>query len=203
MHMVFGRRGFFGYAVRPSGETYWFSNVPERDEPKRSERSPSNAEYFRRRLHEVHVDDPAEVRRIVDALTDGVGVYPIADLSAIPNWHRGRVCILGDAAHAIGPHAGQGASLALEDAFVVARCLRDIPDRSSAFAEFERLRRPRVDPVVRFARQTAQRKAPSGWLGRKVRDLVLPVFLRKGAQAAQALYQYPLDWDSPVRGIRL
>ena len=33
MHMVFGRRGFFGYAVRPSGETYWFSNFAQREEP--------------------------------------------------------------------------------------------------------------------------------------------------------------------------
>jgi 2-polyprenyl-6-methoxyphenol hydroxylase-like FAD-dependent oxidoreductase len=35
MHMVFGHRAFFGYAVRPSGETYWFSNFAQTTEPAR------------------------------------------------------------------------------------------------------------------------------------------------------------------------
>jgi 2-polyprenyl-6-methoxyphenol hydroxylase-like FAD-dependent oxidoreductase len=35
MRMIFGRRGFFGYAVRPSGETYWFSNFAQSEEPAR------------------------------------------------------------------------------------------------------------------------------------------------------------------------
>ena len=102
------------------------------------------------------------------------------------------MCLIGDAAHAIGPHVGQGASLALEDAFIVATCLRDASEPSTAFSVFEQLRRGRVEPVVRQSRRTGQQKAPSGWLGRKIRDLVLPVFLRKSADAARELYSYPL-----------
>ena len=119
-------------------------------------------------------------------------------IPSLPAWHRGAVCLIGDAAHAIGPHVGQGASLALEDAVVLAKCLRDILDPPVAFATFERLRRERVEPIVKQSRRTGQQKAPAGWIGRKVRDLVLPVFLRRGAEATAEVYRYQLNWDEPI-----
>jgi 2-polyprenyl-6-methoxyphenol hydroxylase-like FAD-dependent oxidoreductase len=81
---------------------------------------------------------------------------------------------------------------------VLAKCVRDLAQPRAAFDAFERLRRDRVERVVKQARQTGSQKAPSGWFARKVRDLVLPIFLRKGAQAAQALYAFPLDWNAIV-----
>ncbi len=59
------------------------------------------------------------------------------------SWHKEPVVLLGDAAHAISPSSGQGASMALEDAAVLAKRLRDIPDLEQAFATYERLRRAR------------------------------------------------------------
>lgn len=195
MHMVFGRRAFFGYAVRPSGETYWFSNYAQKDEPSRSGFASVDADAMRQRLLTLHRDDPPEVIRILNAVNGPIGAYPIYDISSLPAWHRGPVCLIGDAAHAIGPHVGQGASLALEDAFVVAKCLRDIQEPAGAFTLFEQLRRDRVEPVVRQSRRTGRQKAPAGWIARKVRDLVLPIFLRKSAEAARTLYSYPLAWE--------
>jgi FAD-dependent urate hydroxylase len=125
-------------------------------------------------------------------------VYPIYDMPPLPTWHHGRVCLVGDAAHAIGPHVGQGASLALEDALMLAQCLRDVPDVAVAFATFDRLRRQRVDPIVAQARRTGQQKAPAGWIGRKMRDVVLPLFLRSAARAAGEIYRYPVEWDEPI-----
>ena len=121
MHMVFGRRGFFGYAVRPSGDTYWFSNLHEPADQVPREATRVDADRYRRRLREVHRDDPPAVRQIIDALDGPIGVYAIDDLPPLRSWHQDRVCLIGDAAHAIGPHVGQGASLALEDAFLLAR----------------------------------------------------------------------------------
>jgi 2-polyprenyl-6-methoxyphenol hydroxylase-like FAD-dependent oxidoreductase len=64
------------------------------------------------------------------------------DLPDVPRWHTDRVLIIGDAAHAASPATGQGASMALADAVVLAKAFRDTgPD---AFAVYERLRRPRV-----------------------------------------------------------
>lgn len=198
MHMIFGKAGFFGYAVRPSGETYWFSNYAQSTEPNRDAVEGMAGADFRQKLLAVHAGDPPAVKRILQAVTGPIGAYPLYDIPSLPCWQRGRVCLLGDASHAVGPHVGQGASLALEDAFVLAKCLRDLPNPPTAFAAFERLRRARVEKVHKASRQTGNQKAPTGWLGRKIRDLVLPLFLRKGAQATDWMYSYPFDWAEPI-----
>src|SRR5262245_23121266 len=86
MHMVFGRRAFFGYAVRPSGETYWFSNYTQRDEPVRGAFANLPAHAMHDRLLALHRDDPPEVTRILQALSGSIGVYPIYDLPPLPSW---------------------------------------------------------------------------------------------------------------------
>jgi 2-polyprenyl-6-methoxyphenol hydroxylase-like FAD-dependent oxidoreductase len=202
MHMVFGRRGFFGYAVRPSRETYWFSNYAQAQEPAPGSLLSVSGDEYKAKLLALHRDDPPEVTRILKSVFGDIGAYAVYDILSLPTWHTGRVCLIGDAAHAIGPHVGQGASLALEDAFVLAKCVRDISDVTTAFATFESLRRERVERIVAQSRRTGQRKAPSGWLGRKIRDLVLPTFLRKGAEGAAWMYGYEVDWDSPVAAVR-
>ena len=194
MHMIFGRRAFFGYAVRPGGDTYWFSNFAQKEEPSRGTLERLGVDRVGRDLLDLHRDDPTEVTQILRAITGNVGTWPVYDIPSLPVWHRGAVCLLGDAAHAIGPHVGQGASLALEDAFVLARCVRDIPEASRAFAMFERLRRDRVEPVVKQSRRTGRQKAPTGWIGRKMRDLILPTFLKSSARAAQELYRNEDSW---------
>jgi 2-polyprenyl-6-methoxyphenol hydroxylase-like FAD-dependent oxidoreductase len=199
MHMVFGRRAFFGYAVRPAGETYWFSNYAQVLEPPPGFAGAPSRLYLHH-LQQLHQDDPAAVRTILQAISGDIGAYPIYEVPPLSTWHQGRIGLIGDAAHAIGPHVGQGASLALEDAFELARCLRDHADPAMAFNVFEHLRRPRVDGVVRQSRRTGAQKAPAGWLGRQVRDLVLPVFLRKGAADAAQLYAYTADWSARAPG---
>ncbi|HET6753767.1 MAG TPA: FAD-dependent monooxygenase [Jiangellaceae bacterium] len=51
----------------------------------------------------------------------------------LPAWHNGRMIVIGDAAHAPSPTSGQGASLSVEDAVVLAKCLRDLPSPQAAF----------------------------------------------------------------------
>lgn len=203
MHMIFGRRAFFGYAVRPSGDTYWFSNYAEPEEPARGSLDAVDAAELRERLLALHRGDPPEVTRILQAITGRIGAYPVYEIASMPRWHRGAVCLIGDAAHAVGPHVGQGVSLALEDAFVLAKCLRDHPEPAAAFSTFTAVRRERVQRVVEQSRRTAAHKAPTGWLGRRLRDLVLPVFLRKGAQAADWLYRYEFDWGERAGEVAL
>ena len=191
MHMIFGRRGFFGYAVRPGGETYWFSNFAQKEEPPRG--ALVSGSDYRPRLLAIHESDPPEVRRVLGAVSGEIGAWPVYDILSLPAWHRGAVSLLGDAAHAIGPHVGQGASLALEDAFVMAKCLRDIPDAAKAFSTFEHVRRGRVEPIVKQSRRTGRQKAPTGWLGRKIREAISPVLLRSTARAANDLYSYDVN----------
>jgi 2-polyprenyl-6-methoxyphenol hydroxylase-like FAD-dependent oxidoreductase len=61
-------------------------------------------------------------------------------MPALKRWHRGRVVLIGDAAHVASPSSGQGASMAFEDAVQLARCLRDRGDPTVAFHAYQRLR---------------------------------------------------------------
>ena len=84
----------------------------------------------------------------------------------------------------------------------MAKCLRDILDVSAAFATFERVRRDRVDAVVRQSQRTGRQKMQAGWIGPTIRDLVLPVFLRRAAAGAQALYRYPAVWPEGIQCLK-
>ncbi|MBO0906091.1 FAD-dependent monooxygenase [Jiella sonneratiae] len=76
----------------------------------------------------------------------GLFTRPIND-----NWGRGRIQMIGDAAHAMLPSAGQGAAMAFEDAYILGRWLGAVEDPVEAFAEFRRIRIPRVHGVQRLS----------------------------------------------------
>src|SRR6516165_4129740 len=74
------------------------------------------------------------------------------------NWGRGRIQLIGDAAHAMLPNAGQGACQAFEDAYILARWLEARRDPAEAFANFRRVRIPRVHGVQRLSLSNARFK---------------------------------------------
>lgn len=65
------------------------------------------------------------------------------------HWHRGRVVILGDAAHGMLPHHGQGANTSIEDAFALAALIAESDDMTTAFSRYRALRRARTRTVQR------------------------------------------------------
>lgn len=74
------------------------------------------------------------------------------------NWGRGRIQLIGDAAHAMLPNAGQGACQAFEDAYILARWLEASRDPVAAFGNFRRIRIPRVHGVQRLSFSNARFK---------------------------------------------
>jgi salicylate hydroxylase len=74
------------------------------------------------------------------------------------NWGRGRIQLIGDAAHAMLPNAGQGACQAFEDAYILARWLATEDDPVEAFRNFRRIRIPRVHAVQRLSIASARLK---------------------------------------------
>ena len=91
---------------------------------------------------------------------------PTLRMPPVPRWHRDRAVLVGDAVHAPSSSSGQGASLALESAVELARCLRDAVDVSAAFRLYESIRRPRVEAVAAMAAAANDAKA-----GRAPRDV--------------------------------
>jgi len=74
------------------------------------------------------------------------------------NWGRGRIQLIGDAAHAMLPNAGQGACQAFEDTYILARWLDACRDPVEAFTNFRRVRIPRVHGVQRLSISNARFK---------------------------------------------
>jgi 2-polyprenyl-6-methoxyphenol hydroxylase-like FAD-dependent oxidoreductase len=199
-HFVFGARSFFGYLVRDDGTVYWFANMTM-PEPERGSSRGSPSETWLRQLKSVHSDDPYPVPQILEHTTSELSGYPIYDLAHVPHWSTGRVAAVGDAVHATSPSAGQGASLALEDAIMLARCLRDEPSHTAAFAEYQHSRQPRVEKIVKYAQAIdAQKRVTKSRLGITIRDAIMPVFLRQVASDTRNdwLYNYTVDWDQQL-----
>ncbi|WP_434740620.1 FAD-dependent oxidoreductase [Micromonospora sp. SH-82] len=184
--MYFGRRAFFAYTV-DSGVAYWFTNVPRSDEPGRGELDDIDQDRWMEGIRRLHERDPAEVRAILRAARHSVGAWPVYDMPTLTTWHDERVCLIGDAAHAVSPSSGQGASLAVEDAAVLARRLHDEPHPGAAFSGFTEERKARADKIVRFGRRIGDRKVASA-TGSLFRDLTLGMFLRMGAGATADQY---------------
>ena len=197
-HMIFGRRAFFGYVVDPDGGTVWFANVP-RPAVTAAERAATSAERWQRQLVELFAADHGPASDLVAAGGLELAGDSTHDLPSVPTWHRGPMVIVGDAAHAPSPTSGQGASMAAEDAVVLAQCLRDLPEIPQALAAYERLRRSRVERVVAQGARTGSAKTP-GPVGRVLRDLALPLVFRflVTDRSTAWVYDHHIEWAAPV-----
>ena len=196
-HFVFGRRAFFGYLVRDSGETWWFANLARPEQPSRQELAAITSQQWKRHLLELFAGDLPLIGEIIGSTSGDIGAHVVEDLATTPVWHLGPAVLIGDAAHATSPNAGQGASLAMEDALVLAKCLRDLPDTERAFAAYELLRRQRAEKIVAYSHRIGTSKTISNPLGVWIRDLVMPIALKRFASpAAHAwIYTYHVNWD--------
>jgi 2-polyprenyl-6-methoxyphenol hydroxylase-like FAD-dependent oxidoreductase len=200
--MQFGTRCFFAWMPTPDGGTVWFANPPMTREPERGMLSGKSDAEWRQWLHELMAGDVGPAHEIIDAAPGPMIGWATYDLPVVERWHNGRdMIIIGDAAHATAPSAGQGASMALEDAVILVKCLRDCPDPPSAFATFDALRRERVEKIVKHGNRSSSSKA-AGPVARVVRDLMLPVFFgraaKDGGRSMMWLQGHHIDFDEPV-----
>jgi 2-polyprenyl-6-methoxyphenol hydroxylase-like FAD-dependent oxidoreductase len=91
-----------------------------------------------------HADVHALIRNIDVPYKWALALRPTMDA-----WSKGRCTLLGDACHPMVPFLAQGAVMAIEDAFVLARCLEKYPgDHATAFARYEAARRERANKAV-------------------------------------------------------
>ena len=172
--MAFGRRAFFGWAPAPDGTVWWFANpgskqpIEPRDwtEPR-----------WRAHLLELFAGDGFPAAALIRATGDVLGPWNTYDLPRVDVWRTGRTVLVGDAAHAVSPSSGQGASMAIEDAVVLGRCLGAGSDVPRALAAYESLRRARVQKVVAYGRRNGSSKV-AGPVGSAIRDAMIPPLMR-------------------------
>ncbi len=173
---VFGRRCFFGAHPTPDGDVVWFVNVPEPEIPP-ERRAATSLDQWRQHLAELSSGDAGPASALIESGELELAGDNTYDLPHVPTWHRGRLAILGDALHAPSPSSGQGASMALEDAVVLASSLHDSDTVSGGFAAFEVARRARVERIVAVGARSSSSKIP-GRAGRVPMETMMRLVFR-------------------------
>ncbi|MEU6773705.1 FAD-dependent oxidoreductase [Streptomyces sp. NPDC046759] len=175
----------FGYAASPDGETYWFARVSTQAPPAGG---PAHLAPWHEELLPLLRKDSTPAADIVAASRGPVMVTDATEMPLGTPWHSGHMLLIGDAAHAASPATGQGASMALEDAVVLAKALRDLPGAPAAFAAYERHRRARVEHNITV----------SGGLSRGIREPSRPApVVGRPAEPDETLIRQ-LAWHSPL-----
>ncbi|KAL4069466.1 FAD/NAD(P)-binding domain-containing protein [Scleroderma citrinum] len=117
-------------------------------------------------------------------------VWPVYEVEKLGNWHSKRVVLIGDAAHAMPPHSGQGASQALEDAAYLAYLIRQHLDQHSNSTRgstatvlhslldtFQKERQPRVDDIVDEANRRGDTKRETSQIGMFIRKWMMKILI--------------------------
>lgn len=191
MNLLWGRRAFFGYHIDRAGHAIWFANVPD-SAIKTSARAPEEAQETLRRQLAMLFSDDIELPGAMIRNTQVILSYPIEELTPLPTWVHGRIVLIGDAAHAVSPSTGQGASLAIEDALALTSCLVEEESVRAALDRFQRLRMPRTERIHALGRQWSRPKALESRFASWSRELFMPWILRLTANrnSMRWLYDY-------------
>ncbi|WP_280498048.1 FAD-dependent oxidoreductase [Nocardia asiatica] len=200
MTFAFGKRAYYLYWPVGNGRVAWGANLPHKQYLSlTAARAVPNARWLEI-LRETYRDDTPGgelARRTTEEELEVVGALHI--MPPVPHWYRGRMVLVGDAVHAPSNSSGQGASLAIESAVQLARCLRDLP-AAEAFACYERLRRDRVEGIAARAAKINHSKTP-GPVGRKMMQLLMPLMAKTVMKPEKSMgpeQRYRIDWDAPA-----
>jgi salicylate hydroxylase/6-hydroxynicotinate 3-monooxygenase len=134
------------YTTKEKSELYFVTSVPESAEwmTKESWSAKGDVKELREAYSEFHDD----VRATLNACPD-CHKWAILERDPLPRWSDGRVVLLGDSAHPMTPYMAQGAATSIEDAAVLARCLKEVQgdDVEGAFKRYEAHRKPRTSLI--------------------------------------------------------
>jgi salicylate hydroxylase len=180
-NLVFARRGAFIYLPHPDGQIWWAAQVA-------SPIAPDPADVGLAELKDLYRHE-ATPSTILDAT---VTLEPLTlhhTLRPVPGWHSARIALLGDAAHPVG--AGQGASMAIEDAVVLADRLSpaarsgSAEDLKTGLEQYVQLRQARTAKMVKTGAANRDAKT-AGPIRRTMNDLIMPFVFRHFYEKATA-----------------
>jgi 2-polyprenyl-6-methoxyphenol hydroxylase-like FAD-dependent oxidoreductase len=201
LSFAFGKKAYYLYWPERDGGTTWGANLPYDRALTLTEAREVPTSQWWETLRETYADDDPGAALIRTTPVEDLQVTgALHIMPKVPHWHRGRMVLVGDSAHAPSNSSGQGASLAIESAVELARCLRDLPDVTSAFATFEGLRRARVEGIAARAARLNHAKAP-GPFAQAVMGALMPLVTKVAMNPEKMLgpeQRYAIDFDAPV-----
>jgi FAD-dependent urate hydroxylase len=128
------------------------------------------------RLRELFSDFAEPATTLLAGLDSAADIHvSTIEEVALDRWARERVVLIGDAAHATSPNMAEGAAMALEDALVLADCLRTIPAIPDAITAFQARRQPRTE----WVRAQTHRRDHTRYLPPTIRNTVLRLLGRR------------------------
>jgi 2-polyprenyl-6-methoxyphenol hydroxylase-like FAD-dependent oxidoreductase len=170
-----GRR--FGIEPMGRGRVFWYAtaNAPEG--------SLGEQEGWKDELREKFAKWHSPIPELIEATErEAILKHEIQDRPAVRKWGEGRVTLLGDAAHPTTPNLGQGACMAIEDALVLAQCLRGPGEMTARLRRYESLRFKRTEFITRESRRAGRIGQMENALAVALRSVwlkTLPSFLVK------------------------
>ncbi|WP_172277970.1 FAD-dependent oxidoreductase [Chryseobacterium sp. LAM-KRS1] len=194
INFIYGKNGFFGFSGANDKELMWWTNVI------------SEMPWSKDQLKNIHVDEEKEVLNkqygnysfpVSDIINNADSYLRINvfDVRFLPVWSHRKIILIGDAAHAVSPNSGQGASMALEDAMLLAKLLRDQKECLSAFSLFEQERRPRVEKIVLEGRRRGEDKVVVNGFKQFIRETMIRIFINLfGSKGNDWLFSYKIKW---------
>jgi salicylate hydroxylase len=180
-NMIFGRHGAFIYLPAPDGTIWWSAQVSAKAPPE------DLAGVGPGRLATVFSGEQRAVAILGGARTVRAATLHHV-LAPVRRWHGSDIVLIGDAAHPAG--AGQGASMAIEDAVELARQLGRPGTVADGLARFDAARRDRAGKMAKIAAANRDAKT-AGPVSAALRNLIMPVmFGRFYERATGWLYDY-------------
>jgi len=160
-YVTVGPIGFFGYShvdhpTAPRPSVLWNCYLRQDNRIPSTDLKSMSDQAIRQRVMDAHQGWHWPVLDLIENSTTfcRTSVFEIIGLN---RWSRGRVVLIGDAAHAMNPVAGQGANMALEDAQLLTELLKhpELP-AEQLFRHFEAVRKPRVTRAARRAHRSSK-----------------------------------------------
>jgi len=140
----------FGHVALGPSHTYWFAT----ERGPEGQTAPEGELAYLRSKYGSWADPIPALLSSTDP--DDVLRNDLYDRDEARQWSRGPIVLVGDAAHPMRPHLGQGGCQGLEDAAILAHCLDKVDDPTTAFARFAAARRPRVRALARESKLIGQ-----------------------------------------------
>jgi 2-polyprenyl-6-methoxyphenol hydroxylase-like FAD-dependent oxidoreductase len=161
-YLTVGPVGFFGYSYvdnpeRADPSVLWYCYLAQKDRMTSAELKAMGDREIKQRVMDAHQGWHWPIRDLIEG-SASLRTANVFDVIGLDRWSRGRAIIIGDAAHATNPIAGQGANTALEDSQLLAELLscQALPVED-VFRHFEDVRKPRVTQIAKRARLSSSR----------------------------------------------
>ena len=134
------------YTAKDRSQLYFVTSVPEPADWMTKDSWSAKGDVTE--LRKAYAGFHSEVRMVLHACPD-CHKWAILEREPLPTWSQGRVVLIGDACHPMTPYMAQGAATSIEDAAVLARCLKgvSVDGLEAAFRRFEAHRKPRTSKI--------------------------------------------------------